>query len=263
MTVETVDRVADAARYEVISGGYDDALFTAAAIPPAGRVLDIGCGYGTTSRRAARLAAQGSVLGNDIAEPLLAQARAFADAEGVENIVFEAGDAQTHPFPGGAFDVAISRFGTMFFADPPAAFGNIAGAVKPGGRLVMLVWQPAAENEWDAAISAALGGEPNATAVPGLDPFSLGDRQLTGRYLADAGFADVEFQDVREPVLYGRDVEDALAFVRGFSCTRARLEGQDESAALDRLRTTLTDHQRPDGVWFEAAAWVVTALRSA
>jgi ubiquinone/menaquinone biosynthesis C-methylase UbiE len=116
MNAPVFDRAQDAERYEVVSGGYDAALFAAAAIGPQDRVLDIGCGYGATTRQAARLASAGHALGNDLVEPVLEQARAFAAADGIANVAFEAGDAQTHPFRTGAFDVAISRFGVMFFA---------------------------------------------------------------------------------------------------------------------------------------------------
>ena len=56
-------------------------------------------------------------------------------------MVYEHGDAQVHPFAADHYDVAISRFGTMFFSDPVAAFSNIARALRASGRLVVLVWQ--------------------------------------------------------------------------------------------------------------------------
>ena len=121
-------------------------------------MLDIGCGAGQTSRDAARAAVAGKVLGVDVSKQLLERARERTAAEGLRNITYELGDAQVHPLAPRQFDVVISRFGTMFFADPVAAFSNLA---RPGARLVMLVWQSHVRNEWAVAIEAALSrGKP-------------------------------------------------------------------------------------------------------
>ena len=84
------------------------------------------------------------------------RARELARAEGLRNVTFEQADAQVHRFPRERFDLAISRFGTMFFADPVAAFANIGRALRPAGRLVMMVWQAHDRNEWDVAIRQSL-----------------------------------------------------------------------------------------------------------
>src|SRR5215470_2686546 len=102
---------------------------------------DIGCGTGQTTRDAARAAADGVALGVDLSGQMIALARRLAAGQGIANARFEQADAQIHPFPGHWFDAAISRTGTMFFADPAAAFANIARALRPGGGLAMLVWQ--------------------------------------------------------------------------------------------------------------------------
>ena len=122
------------------------------------RVLDVGCGTGQTTRAAALAAHDGSALGVDSSAPAVERARGFADAAGLGNVAFERGDAQVHPFAGETFDLAISRFGTMFFHDAGAAFTNLARALRPAGRLVMLVWQAGDRNEWDVAIQRALAG---------------------------------------------------------------------------------------------------------
>jgi SAM-dependent methyltransferase len=138
-------------------------------------VLDIGCGAGQTTREAARLAAEGGALGVDLSAEAIARARDLAQAEGIRNVTFERADAQVHPFPWGRFDLAISRFGTMFFVDPVAAFANIGRALRPAGRLVMMVWQGHEQNEWSLAIEEALGGSSDAPASEASDPFSLAD----------------------------------------------------------------------------------------
>ena len=146
---------------------YDEVFFAAASIAPADRVLDVGCGTGSTTRAAAQRATSGDALGIDLSSQMLARARARAAADGVTNVSFLQADAQVHPFDEGAFDAAISRTGTMFFANPVAAFSNIGRALRPGGRFVQLVWQGMPENEWFVAFRDAVvvGPGPPGTAA--------------------------------------------------------------------------------------------------
>ena len=228
-------------------------------------VLDVGCGTGQTTRQAARVATAGSALGVDLSAPMIDRARALTRAEGLSNVTFQRADAQVHSFPPERFDLAISRFGTMFFADPAAAFANVGRALRPAGRLVMMVWQAHELNEWDVALHGSLeGGEPVAAAPEGPDPFSLADPATVEGILDAAGFADVSFTAVDEPVYYGPDVAAALAWVHGFTCTSDALQRLDPAGterALERLRQTLAAHAGPDGIWFGSRAWIVTARR--
>jgi SAM-dependent methyltransferase len=237
----------------------------ALGIQPADRVLDIGCGTGQTTREAALVAFDGTVLGIDIDDGMIARARELADGEGVPNVRFEVGDAQAHPFPSGAFDVAISRFGTMFFSDPDKAFRNVARAVRAGGRLVMMVWQAHDRNGWAVAIDRALGVEGRGVAAtPGRDPFSLAEPSMVRQILAAADFADSEFRDVAVPVYYGPDVDAALAFVGRFSDVSEAMSRSGPRAAgaiLTRLRATLESRASERGVWLGSRAWIVTARR--
>ena len=152
----------------------------------------------------------------------------------------------------------------MFFSDPPAAFANIARALRPEGRLVMLVWQRPEHNHWVQAIDAALGGAAQSPP-PGADPFSLGDAQGTARILERAGFDAPRFQDVHEPVLYGHDLDAALAIVRGFQSTSAALASLDDdeaAAAVERLRRVLAAHDTDErGVALDSRSWLITAKR--
>ena len=212
------------------------------------------------------MAQAGSALGVDISVPAIERARELAEAQGVRNVTFEQADAQVHRLPRERFDLAVSRFGTMFFADPVAAFANIGRALRPAGRLVMMVWQAHDRNEWDMAIRRALTGPEGSAAIAsaGPDPFSLADPPAVTRILETAGFADVTFTDVREPMYFGPDVATALDWIRGFACTRETLNRLDPAAAaraLGRLRTMLAAHCGDKGVRFDSRAWIVTARR--
>ena len=245
---------------------HNEVLRRAVSVRLHDHVLDIGCGTGQTTRQAARTARAGSALGVDVSAPAIERARELARAEGLGNVAFEHANVQVHRFPQGHFDLAISRFGTMFFEDPGVAFANLRRALRPAGRLVMMVWQARERNEWDVVISRSLGAAAEPAALPpgGPDPFSLADRPTVTEILEAAGFADVAFTDVREPVYYGPDVAAALDWVGGFTCTSEALKGLDPAAAAQaaaRLRGALAAHLREDGVWLDSRAWIITARR--
>ncbi|MET8168124.1 class I SAM-dependent methyltransferase [Streptomyces sp. NPDC005329] len=238
-------------------------LFRAAARVGSGdQVLDIGCGTGQSTREAARAAVTGSALGVDLSAPMLERARRLSDDQGLANITYLRADAQVHRFPPTSFDLCISRFGTMFFADPVAAFTNIGRALRPGARLVLLVWQERDRNEWSTAIRQSLTAAP---ATPrGPDPFSLADPTVTEGILTAAGFAEVGFTDVHEPVRYGPDSAtafDAVLRLREFKDLLADLDAAAAEQARTRLRTTLDAHHTDGGVYFDSRAWIVTARR--
>jgi SAM-dependent methyltransferase len=231
------------------------------------RVIDIGCGTGQTTRDAAHTAVLGSVLGVDASGPAIERARELAFKEELHNVTHEVADVQVHSFEAEQFDVAISRFGTMFFADPTSAFGNVARALRRGARLVMMVWQDHDRNEWALSIDNALAANPASSLGPAdaMDPFSLGDPAAVTTILDAAGFVELSFTDVHEPVYYGPDVAVALDWVCGFADVRSTLQQLGPAArehALARLGRTLEAHARHDGIWFDSRAWIVTARRA-
>jgi SAM-dependent methyltransferase len=250
--------------YDAELRAHHEHLRAAFGISPGDDVVDIGCGTGLTTREAARAAAPGRVLGVDVSERMLERARQLTAAEQIDNARYELGDAQVHRFDPAGFDVAISRFGTMFFSDPAAAFANIAAALRPEARLVLLVWQRREHNEWVRAIDDALG-DAAQPSPPGADAFSLGDPEATARILEGAGFDGVHFKDVHEPVFYAHDVDAALAVVRGFQDTSAALASlSDREAArtVERLREALAAHYSEErGVVLDARSWLITARR--
>jgi SAM-dependent methyltransferase len=245
---------------------HNEVLRRAYGIRQDDRILDIGCGTGESTRDAARAAVAGSALGVDLSAQMIERARELSDAEGLRNVTYKQADAQIHRFPSGYFDIGISRFGTMFFADPVAAFANIGRALRPGARLVMMVWQDHDRNDWSVSIQRSLVGSEVAPPLPPRDknPFSLADATTVERILDAAGFGGATFADVHEPVYYGRDASAALDFVRGLWSTNDMLKRLDQASAeraLERLRETLAAHEGARGVWFDSRAWIVTARR--
>ncbi|MET7701664.1 methyltransferase domain-containing protein [Streptomyces sp. NPDC005485] len=246
---------------------YHRRLWSALDVRPHDRVLDIGCGTGQTTRDAGRAASPGSALGIDISSPMLTRARQQTETEGLRNVSFVQGDAQTYAFPPEHFTLATSRFGTMFFSDRIAAFANIGRALHPGARFVHLVWQSGERQEWHTAIRAALSPERVSSTPAGESdgPFALADPDVVSGALTAAGFTKVDVVDVREPVYYGPDAERACAAVLQLWMAKEMITDMDAASAeraRDRLYATLDAHDTGDGVWFDSRAWLVIAHRS-
>jgi SAM-dependent methyltransferase len=236
-------------------------------IAPADRVLDIGCGSGQSTRDAARLARDGSALGVDLSESMLAEARRRASTEGLTNVEFLRADAQVHAFDTATFDLAISRFGSMFFSDRPAAFANIASALRPGGRMALLVWQATAGNEWIMVVRESMAaGRDLPIPPPGAPgPAALADPDDVEALLTGVGFEAVELTSFEEPLWFGADADAAYAFVGGIGIVKGLSEGLDEVARADaheKLKAALRSHETPEGVRFGSAVWLITARKS-
>lgn len=250
--------------YDAELSRYNLRLRAAAAVRTADRVLDIGCGTGQATRDAARSAPSGSALGVDLSRPMVDRARRLSEEEGIRNVGFEQADAQVHPFAPGSFTLGISRFGTMFFTDPVAAFANIGRALRPGARLVQLVWQSRDRQEWSSAIRQALAGGRMVPAGLDYGAFSLADPTVAAGVLTAAGFTAVEITEVRRPIYYGPDAasaRDALFDLGMVKDLVADLDAAATARALDRLLAMLDAHDTGEGVWFDSRAWLVTARR--
>ena len=153
----------------------------------------------------------------------------------------------------------------MFFGDHTAAFTNIGRATVPGGRLVLVVWQPLAANAWIREISGALAAGRDRPAPPpdAPGPFSLSDPARVRTILTVAGFADIEVEGTEAGLWFGTDAEDAHRFVLGLMGWM--LEGLDDAGrgrAVDALRATMAAHETSDGVVFGSAAWTIRATRA-
>src|SRR5580704_849583 len=218
------------ARYDRMNEPFTAMILEAAALRPGSHVLDVGCGCGGTTLAVARLIAPGQAVGIDLSAPMLARARAGAEAAGHGDAVFQQGDAQVHPLEPARFDAVISRFGVMFFADPVAAFANIRSAAQPAGQLVFACWQPLAANQWLLVPRAALAEHvPPGGAGPGDGPgmFALADPDRIRQVLAGAGWRDVRVTARQASILVGGggSLDEAVEFLRTSSLGRTALTG--------------------------------------
>jgi SAM-dependent methyltransferase len=253
-------------RYDAVNGGFNAFLLDAAVVGERDRVLDVGCGNGQLTRLAARRARLGRALGVDLSAPMLARAGARAAEEDVPNVTFEQGDAQVHMFPEGGFDVAVSRFGIMFFADPVAAFGNIGRALRPGGRLAFLCMKGLDGTDMGTLFGAMAAHLPRPTGPDGTGPTSFADPARIRTVLTGAGFQDVTWTHVEADQTWGRDVADAAEFISGWGPVRFHMEqaGPDAAArARDALTAALRPFEKPGAVRLRGTAWLVTAVRPA
>ncbi|MSO78309.1 MAG: class I SAM-dependent methyltransferase [Acidimicrobiia bacterium] len=256
------------ARYDEMLEPFGAAMLDAAGITSGEHVLDVGCGNGVTTRSAARSTVDGRALGVDLSEAMLERARALALKEGVANVSFDADDAQTRQFTP-EFDVAISRFGVMFFDDPAAAFANIRSGLRPGGRGAFIVWQALPANEWMAVPGAAIleyvdppDGDPTA---PG--PYALADPDRVRSIFDTAGFRDLSIDAFTAPMLVGGrgTLDDATTFMRNSGIARAMLDDKPanlQERAIAAVREALKPHLTDEGVQLGGATWLVTATSS-
>jgi SAM-dependent methyltransferase len=251
------------ARHERVLGRLRARLLAAAAIQDGEHVLDVGCGCGETTIRAARAAGSGRAVGADFSRIQVAEARRLAAAAGVANASFEVVDAQVHPFEAGIFDVLLSSFGVMFFDDPAAAFGNLRKALRRGGRLAFLCWRTRAENPVFTTGFAEAAAVLGLREMPGPGAaFSLASTARAGALLSGAGFGAIQFVKADEPMLIGRDVDDVLDYERTSPTATEILTGLSPAQAGELTRLVadrLMAYASPDGVVMPGAAWLVTA----
>jgi SAM-dependent methyltransferase len=261
--------VREADRWDGTSGRFGDAMLEAADLEPGQHVLDVGCGAGSTTIGAARrVAPNGSAVGVDISGPALALARERAVASGVDGVSFIEADAQVYPFEPAAFDAVVSRFGTMFFDDPVAAFANLRRALRPGGRLAVVAWQGPFENEWSAvAVKVAIaqfGRSPDLGEPGGPGPFAFADGDRFGRVVTEGGFRDVTLGAITRPMLMGSDAEEVAGMVAATPQGQGLFAGQPETkvqAAVAGLRDAFAPYARPEGVVMNGTAWLLMARR--
>jgi SAM-dependent methyltransferase len=266
-TAEGEHWVREADRYDAMNSGFGAAMLDAADLQPGERVLDVGCGNGATTISAAqRVAPTGTVVGIDLAQAMLSLARQRADQASCDNVEFLEADAQVHPFEAGGFDAVISRFGTMFFEDPEAAFTNLRRALRPGGRLAMVCWQDVLHSEWIIVPGGAAAehvGIPDFGPPGSPGPFALADHERLRGILEVGAFRDIAIQEITKPMRIGDDADDAIGFITSLELVRNDLfAGKPEDkiqAAVDAAREALRAYETPQGVLMNGGAWLVAA----
>jgi ubiquinone/menaquinone biosynthesis C-methylase UbiE len=242
---------------------FEDLLVAAVVAASSRRVLDVGCGTGSTTIAVARrLGTEGRCTGIDISEPMLALGRARAAAAGVPATFIKA-DAQDYPFEPAGVDAIISRFGVMFFADPVSAFANLRRAAADDGRLCVIAWRSAAENAF--MTTAERAAAPLLPALPGRradgpGQFAFADQSRVEAILRDGGWADIDVQPIDVPCTFP---EAALEqYVTRLGPVGVALQQADERTRLTvaaAVRTAFAGYVHESEVRFTAACWMIVA----
>lgn len=237
------------------------------AKPQAGeRVIDVGCGCGDTSVAfAKRVGPSGRVLGVDISAQMLARARDVAPAN--LPVEFALADATTYPFPEGAADLLVSRFGVMFFAEPARSFANLRKGMRRGGRLTFICWRGPRENPWlMVPLQAVYRHVPRMAPVGPEDPgpFAFASSERVERILGDAGFADIRIapHDLSLDIAAGGGFESAVETAVIIGPANRALEDaapDARAAAIEAVRHDLEPFAKGNGVWLGGAIWIVSA----
>jgi SAM-dependent methyltransferase len=259
--------VTEQARIDRLFAGVTDAALATAAPTPGESVLDIGCGTGTTLLRLAEaVGPDGEALGVDISEQQLALARQRIAAAGATRARVVLADAATYDLPPAGFDLAFTRFGVMFFADPVAAFSNIRRAMKPGGRLALAVFRPGTDNPWATASIAEIRHLVTPPAPPGPEEpgqFGWGDPARVRRILGGAGFRDVALTPLDLPITIGANASEAAEFATFIGQGARLLQGLSDStreAARAAFETFFKGYETPEGVSLAGGLWLVSAV---
>ncbi len=249
---------------------HSDAIFPTLPVREGDRVLDVGCGFGDTAIKLSRLVGpRGEVVGVDCCDAFLDYARESVNTTGLANINFLRSDAEV-ALPDAQFDFVFSRFGTMFFANPVAGLRNMRKALKPGGRMVHIVWRQRTDNPWLSMAKDVVlqllppPGEDAQTCGPG--PFSMSDETMVAGMMKSAGYEAIEFRRVDAPVLVGNNVQDAIAFQlsigpAGEVFREAGAEAEEKRDQIEAALGEAINRQKiaAEGIIMDSSSWVISA----
>ena len=238
-------------------------------LAPGAKIVDVGCGWGDTAIELARMTGPaGSVLGLDCCDAFLDSGRRDAAAAGLANVRFVAADVETYRFDHD-FDFCFSRFGMMFFGNPVTAMRNIRTALKPGGRLMFIVWRALADNPWLGIPKHVVRdflpppGENAQTCGPA--PFSMANPDVVTAQLKAAGFVDAHFERVDGPVIVGDSVEQAIQFQLALGPAGEIVREAGEAARQrhheieQALRRELARYEKNGSIVMQSSSWTIPA----
>jgi SAM-dependent methyltransferase len=242
---------------------FQDLLLEATNAQPGSRVLDVGCGTGSTTLAfARRVGASGRSVGIDISEPMLALARERAERERLP-ATFVRADAQIHSFDPASFDAIVSRFGVMFFDDSVRAFASLRRAARAGADLRFVAWRSAADNPFmTAAERAAAPFLPNQPVrepdAPGQFAFADGSR--VRRILEQSGWTAIDIASIDVPCAVAeQDLQRYLTRVGPIGRVLQEADERTRARILEALRPAFAPYVNGTDVRFTAACWMVSA----
>jgi SAM-dependent methyltransferase len=249
---------------------HSEAIFPTLRVRPGDKVVDVGCGFGDTAIKLAKIVGPtGSVLAIDCCDGFLEFGRQDAEAAGISNITFLAEDVQTYPFEP-IHDFCFSRFGTQFFENPVAGMRNMRKSLKPGGIMTMIVWRGIKDNPWLGSAKDVVlrflppPGENAQSCGPG--PFSMADTGVVTKQLEIAGYRDIQFERIDAQVFVGKDLDDAVAFQLALGPAgevyreAGKLAEDRHEEIAQALKAQLAKHLGPNGVMMDSSSWRVTAI---
>ncbi len=249
---------------------HSEAIFPSLPVRPGDRALDVGCGFGDTAAKLSQLVGpSGEVVGIDCCDAFLDYARNDTREKGLTNVRYMRGDAEV-ALPADDFDFVFSRFGTMFFANPVAGLRNMRKTLRPGGRMVHIVWRNRADNPWLSMAKDIVlrflpqPGDDALTCGPG--PFSMSNEDTVRTMMEAAGYENIEFSRVDAPVLVGNDVSDAIAFqlAIGPAGEVFREAGAEAEQKRDQIEAALAEaicrqKLEAQGIVMDSSSWVISA----
>ncbi|HEX6040491.1 class I SAM-dependent methyltransferase [Longimicrobium sp.] len=255
--------VEEQALIDGILAPFQDLLLNAVRGAHPHQVLDVGCGTGSTTVAVAKVLGEGGrCTGLDVSEPMIAAARARAERQGAP-ASFVVADAQAHAFQPGSFDMIISRFGVMFFADPVRAFANLRRAARGGAELRFIAWRSPSENPFMTTAERAAAPllpdlPPREPGAPG--PFALADEDRVARILEESGWTSIDIQPVDVPCALPE--KDLVRYITRFGpvgMALAEADGPTRARVLQTVRAAFDPFVHGDEVRYTAACWMVGA----
>jgi ubiquinone/menaquinone biosynthesis C-methylase UbiE len=232
------------------------------------KVLDIGCGWGDTAiQLGQKLGENGHVLGIDCVNDFMDYGRAIVEEQSINNVEFLESDVEIHPF-NGEYDFCFSRFGMMFFSNPVFALRNIRKALKPGGKLMFIVWRTIDDNPWfgipKQTVLKYLPQPDGSGQTCGPGPFSMANQEVVTQQLQAAGFDNIHFQRTDGMVTVGKTIDEAINFqlAIGPAGEIYREAGELAISKKDEIYQAMSNALSPyltaNGVQIQSSSWTIT-----